>query len=522
MEFPEQDNQGARQVDEHGRSKYAIYLPALSSFYGAYIGKQQTNDPKYMVPASRIPSLMNNGVAGLNWLDENNAYFYYPYVLHSAGHANLDLTKDDPKEYMVKNRDKNKTFAVGDSGGFQIAKAKWPADWTNPNDKQANAYRKASLDWLCESFDYAMTLDIPTWIIQDPTAREATNIRSHRQAVDATHINNEYFIRNRHGNTKFLNVLQGQNHNDAEDWYQEMKKYCDPKIYPETHFNGWGMGGQNMCDSELILNRLIALRFDGFLEQGKYDWMHFLGTSKLEWAVLLTDIQTAIRKYHNPNFTISFDCASPFLATANGQIYYEIALNHKDKWSYRMKPSVDDKKYALDSRPMRDVFINDGHFTTFEDSPISARCEIKDICIYAPGDLNKIGKEGRTSWDSFSYTLQMGHNVWTHIEAVQRANEMYAHNDYPGMLAQETFDRTLFRDVVMEIFATDDREKALDIVKHHTKFWTSINGTRGFTGKRTINATTQFGKLFSTNEPDSEPVIEPELIESKLDDLEGE
>jgi hypothetical protein len=36
--------------------------------------------------------------------------------------------------------------------------------------------------------------------------------------------------------------------------------------------------------------------------------------------------------------------------------------------------------------------------------------------------LNKIGKEGKTSWDSFSYFLQMGHNVYQHIESVQRAN----------------------------------------------------------------------------------------------------
>jgi hypothetical protein len=56
--------------------------------------------------------------------------------------------------------------------------------------------------------------------------------------------------------------------------------------------------------------------------------MHFLGTSKLEWAVLLTVIQRAVRKYVNPNFTISFDCASPFLATANGQVYFENVFEH--------------------------------------------------------------------------------------------------------------------------------------------------------------------------------------------------
>ena len=96
----------------------------------------------------------------------------------------------------------------------------------------------------------------------------------------------------------------------ADDWYAQMKDYCDPKKHPR-HTLGWAMGGQNMCDVHLALKRLVALRFDGLLEKGVHDVMH-LGTSKLEWAVLLTDIQRAVRKYHNENFMITFDCASPF------------------------------------------------------------------------------------------------------------------------------------------------------------------------------------------------------------------
>jgi hypothetical protein len=46
-----------------------------------------------------------------------------------------------------------------------------------------------------------------------------------------------------------------------------------------------------------------------------------------------------------------------------------------------------------------------------------------DLCYYAPGHLNKLGKEGKTSWDSFSYFLMMAHNVYQHIESVQRANQ---------------------------------------------------------------------------------------------------
>ena len=58
------------------------------------------------------------------------------------------------------------------------------------------------------------------------------------------------------------------------------------------------MGGiQNMCDIHLALKRLVALRYDGLLEKGIHDVMHFLGTSKLEWATLLTDVQRAVPKH---------------------------------------------------------------------------------------------------------------------------------------------------------------------------------------------------------------------------------
>ena len=90
-----------------------------------------------------------------------------------------------------------------------------------------------------------------------------------------------------------------------------MKDYCDPKKYTD-HLNGWAMGGQNMCDVHLALKRLVALRFDGLLEKGKHDVMHLLGTSKLEWAVLLTDIPESSVVNPNENFMITFDCASPF------------------------------------------------------------------------------------------------------------------------------------------------------------------------------------------------------------------
>ena len=474
---------------------YAVFLPAISSFYATYIGKQRS-DPNY-IPSTRIPTAFTNGVEELNFLEPEAGSFYYKYALYSAGHADLDLTKDVPREDWIRQRPRDgSSLLVGDSGGFQIGKGRWEGDWKDPNCPKAQKKRDLVLKWMDGLMDYGMVLDIPAWVVRDVDVANKVGILTYEDACKATIINNEYFMKHSTGACKFLNVLQGENHQEADDWYARMKDYCDPKVYPETHFRGWSMGGQNMCDVHLLLKRLVHIRHDGLLEKGKHDWMHFLGTSKLEWATLLTDVQRAVRKYHNENFTISFDCASPFLATANGQLYITTETADRTKWVYRMVPSVDDKKYATDNRKFSDAVVADGVFSTFTDSPLSDKMLVKDVCVYAPGDLNKIGKEGKTSWDSFSYALQMGHNVWSHIDAVQTANEQYDKGIIPGMLVDERFDSVYFKDVVEAIFATDNKDESLMIIEEYNKLWQSIIGTRGAVGKKTVNAGTMFNNLF--------------------------
>ena len=375
------------------QNDYAVFLPAVSGFYATFIGKQRSME---YVDTSRIPSNFNNGVESLNFLNPTQGQFQYKWCLYSAGHADLDINRDSPKEDMFRKRDRTTSWALGDSGGFQIGKGVWEGDWKDPNCPKAQKKREQVLAWMDAYMDYGMILDIPAWVARSPKGQQATGITTYEEACQATNINNEYFMKHRSGACKFLNVLQGENHTEAVDWYERMKKYCDPKQYPDTHFNGWSMGGQNMCDIHLVLKRLVALRFDGLLEKGIHDYMHFLGTSKLEWATLLTDIQRAVRKYHNPNFTVTFDCASPFLATANGQVYCQIETEDRTKWVYRMVASIDDKKLSTDTTPFAQAFVREGKHDSFLDSPISTGLTAKDICIYAPGDLNKIGKEGRT------------------------------------------------------------------------------------------------------------------------------
>jgi len=528
------------------QNDYAVFLPAISGFYATFIGKQRdpVNGP-YVDPA-RFPPGMKD-MEELNWLNDAKGLFPYRWSLYSGGHANLDLNKQDWSEDMVRDRDPN-TVMLGDSGGFQIAKGLWEGDWkAGSGCPKAQKKREAVLKWLDGIADYGMILDIPTWVVHDEKASRACGITTHEEAVNATKYNNEYFMANRrgvkNGGVKFLNVLQGANHAEADDWYETMKEYCDPAKYPDTHFNGWAMGGQNMCDVHLVLRRLVALRYDGLLQEGRHDWMHFLGTSKLEWAVLLTVLQRAVRKYVNPAFTISFDCASPFLATANGQVYFENVFEHDSKWSYRMAASADDKRYATDTRPWAQGVIADGIYPRWQNSPVSDLLRMKDICIYKAGvpkstlaepfdpqnpdhydvlpDVNKVGKWGKTSWDSFSYALLMGHNVWMHITAVQEANRRFDAGEHPAMMQRSDGDYAYFEDIVEAIFAAPDRQSALDIIDHYDSYWMEIVGTRGFKGKKTKNSMTMFNALFDVvNDSVGADNSEKDFDESKLEQLE--
>jgi len=483
----EQDDLTLKQKD------YAVFLPAISSFYSGYIGKERfPAGDKNKIIGDRLPKGLPN-MESMNWLNSKESLFPYKYSLYSAGHANMDLSVTVPKEDMVRNREAD-TIMLADSGGFQIAKGVWPGAWADPKDKACEKKREQVIAWQMGIATHGMTMDIPTWTYLDKDASEACGIKSYQDAVDATLFNNEFWMASRSGDLKILNVLQGSNHTEADQWYDTMKKFCSDKY--DRPFDGWGMGGQNMCDVHLVLKRLVTLIHEGLLEKGHHDWMHFLGTSKLEWACLLTDVQRSIRRHHNSEFTISFDCASPFLATANGQVYTNLRTEDRGKWSYMMEPTADDKKYAHGTDNFRDVVLRDGIHEKFEDSPISSRLTIGDICHYAPGDLNKIGKEGKTSWDSFSYALLMGHNVWQHIRAVQDANVRYDEGILPGMLVHETFERVLFRDVVERIFEAKDFDKSMNIINNNSKFWDSIRGTRGFTGKRIVNSASLYNTLF--------------------------
>lgn len=501
---------------------YAVYLPAISSFYSTYVDKQRQEE---FIPKDRIPTGFDRGVEGMNFLNPEQGYFYYKFALYSAGHAQLDIEKSLKQELMIQDRDRSKTMILGDSGGYQIGKGVIKFDWQNFEGAEANKVRKKILTWLDVTADWSMMLDVPTWAC-DHIHSPKTGLKTFEDCLDKTKFNNKYFIENRigskEGGTKLLNVLQGSNWENAEAWYQGVKEFSDTSIYGDRAAEGWAMGGANMCKMPITLKRLITMRFDGMLE-GK-NWMHFLGTAQLDWACYLTAIQRQIRKHINEEFTISFDCASPFIATAHGLVYTN-AQHTSKRFSVIMDKAPDTK--SLSGR----------HDIPFPfESDFGRRLTIADICHYAPGMLNKIGKEGKTSWDSFAYALMMGHNVECHIRAVQRANnlvdiETAKHKpDWRGWRKVKDADKSdeisewvprnilYFNRFVEELFALESKEECFQMIAEAER----LGFLQNLEGARLRGGVTNIAHTLFYEESEDETSWEDDREDEALDNLKVE
>jgi hypothetical protein len=499
---------------------YAVYLPAISSFYSTYVAKQRLEE---FVPKDRIPAGFDRGIEGMNFLNPEEGYFTYKYALYSAGHAQLDLEKSMEQESMIQQRDRGNTMILGDSGGYQIGKGVLKFDWLNFEGAEANKTRKKILEWLELTADWSMMLDVPTWAC-DHIHSPKTGLKTFEDCLDKTKFNNKYFLENRLGQTKWLNVLQGSDWDTAEKWYRGVVEFSDPVVWGDKAAEGWAFGGANMCKMDITLKRLMTMRDEGMLT-GK-NWIHFLGTAQLDWSCYLTQIQRQIREHINPELTISFDCASPFIATAHGLVYTNAQHTNK-RWSVIMDKAPDNK--ALSGR--QDIPF------PFE-SEFASRLTMGDIAYYNYGvrktdeelgdvkfnhlnpehyhqvpKLNKLGKiPNKTSWDSFSYALMMGHNVECHIKAVQRAQQLmdiecarfkpdWRMKSIEGKKEIEYSDWVpnkvlYFSTFIEELFNTKTKAEAFEMIETAAQFLKSLEGARLQGGP----AANEFNNLFTVED----------------------
>jgi len=401
---------------------YAFYLPAISGFYTKQLGKI-ASDPAF-VPTERIPAKFEHGLEGVNFLKPTDSYYHYGVALYSAGHADRNLTRCDDKEPMIHKRDRTKTIIVGDSSGFQLATGVIKMDWANIKGAEGDKFREEILRYLEHTSDWSMTLDVPAFAAVPPLSAK-TGLTKFEDTLDISVHNLHYFMKHRvPGATKFLNVISGSTPDNSKLWYDTIKHFSTPASVKEMGYTedrtleGWAFAGINMKHMPSVLNRMLDLIEDGLIADK--DWIHFLGIGRLKWACYLTSIKRQLQKHHNPNINISFDAASPFVAAGGYALSYNYNYFTPQKLTYSMGKSVDDKNLKGSTMEMP------------HQGPIMERLVAGDICYLGHNDANKIGKVGKTSWDTMSYLLIMAHNVYNHIQAVQEtlrlADIEYARN----------------------------------------------------------------------------------------------
>lgn len=243
--------------------KDLIYYPSLSA--GGCAGDFKNN--KEVKP----------GLTSRFYSKEFPEPWRHPYFLITAGHHYKWM--DARQRYGLEND----VLVMGDSGGFQLATGaiKW-----DPK------FKETIFNWLETNCDIGVNLDIPPRVKYDGKFYEC---------LDISYDNFKYFAENQSGKCKFLNVIQGNNVNEYDIWYQKVKDF---------DFNGWCIGGTQKGIS-LFMAAMVPLLRNREFEKIRNQYVHVLGISKISDFFMLSFFQKMVNKYHGGRIQISTDSSSP-------------------------------------------------------------------------------------------------------------------------------------------------------------------------------------------------------------------
>ncbi len=274
----------AYQVEEIGLNpNYPLLTPAASAMYVRH--------------CSNAPTPICDQ---LNWFSPSNTKLYHGAALYSAGHAHLDPNKCRDKEGMIANRDRSTTILISDSGGYQIGTGVFSGGETFRKDihgRQADKIRSRIIAWSEEFSDYSMTIDYPTWALGAPNYLFSL----FQECLDET-LYNCAFIENErtYRKSRFLNVIQGQNIDQAVAWYNAVKEF---------EFEGWSFAGPVAANPDVTVRIILHLWKDRSISADR-NWIHILGRSSLKAVWVNNILHRCIKKYICPTAQISYDSSS--------------------------------------------------------------------------------------------------------------------------------------------------------------------------------------------------------------------
>ena len=377
---------------------FAVYLPSIQKGYAK--AASRADDKTRTMPKDVT-------LRSLNFLNPKSKLWHYKYALYSAGQFKIGEQQSD----IVTTRDEKQTVILGDSGGFQIGKGTL-AGFTAINklktaDEVCKAWRNATdlkkwiVNWLETHSDYAMTLDMPLWAKSPKNKHTPFHRCSVQQLIDLTVENLEFIKKNKRGNTKWLNVIQGDTTEDMKLWWDAVKSY---------KFGGWALAGNTgwRGGSMAVVTQVLMMRDEGAFEKGM-DWLHILGVSQTKWAVILSAIQRGLRKSTNPNLRVSFDSAAPNILAGK---FEELAVYPKfskkeDSWSI-----------SAVRCPSAKIYVNSKDEYAFPfPSALGDKLKLSHLSV-------KYDKYSNVKFDDITQAFLTHHNTWVYVRSMLEANEL--------------------------------------------------------------------------------------------------
>jgi hypothetical protein len=165
------------------------------------------------------------------------------------------------------------------------------------------------------------------------------------------------------------------------------------------------------------------------------DWLHVLGTSTLDWAIVLTAIQKSLRK-SNPNIKVSFDSSSPFQLGGRYEeaCYLPVLNHHVSSWKIKTATS-----------PQGHVHV--GSTEAFPHySPLGNRMTLGDLNVYS--DLYE-----KRRYDPISISMLVHHNIFVYLQSIEMANN-HAFSNSPNKVVPRLYEQCI--DVIGEAFDKPD------------------------------------------------------------------
>lgn len=451
-------NLGSRMRD------YALYTPACSTPYvnGYSMWNTRLQNPKYEGRKDLITRFKTNGEE-LNFLNPDNGCYHYPIALYSAGHSGFnDIEKSKISEKMIFDAKQRGNIIIADSGGFNLGISASSMSGFNLSDLKCQNNDKIRLlliKWLESVSTHSMTLDLPTRFVGK------FGLDTFADCLNGTIINLDFFVKHRTpGATKFLNILQGRNEEEGDIWYNTVKNYP---------FEGWAFAGQNVLNYSMMLKRLITMRDEKKINKNQ-NWIHILGTSRLQSSCLLTTIQRALRKNISEDITISYDSSTPFIISSKGYIFTQTSYKQNGK----------DKRFSLLTEPMIQNVKAVGSNCPFPfNSAPGEFLNINDICIRDPKKALT-----KTTFDSLSYNFLSWHNNYKLINTIIEVNQL---QDMPSETVKRWIPNEVleFKDLCVDIFTS---ETPYQLIDDNSQILSSITGAFGRKNTSTIKGSKFF------------------------------